>query len=66
MLVLTRHAQQAIIIGNGDNPITVRVTEIRGGRIRLAIDAPREVAIRRGELVLGDEASQDVAPAAAH
>ena len=50
MLVLTRQKQQTIVIG-GDSPITVTVTEIRGGRIRLAIDAPHHVEIRRGELV---------------
>ncbi len=49
MLVLTRQKHQTIVIG-GETPITVTVTEIRGGRIRLAIDAPREIEIRRGEL----------------
>lgn len=61
MLVLTRGAQQAVVIGNGDNLITVKVTEIRGGRIRLAIDAPLEVAIRRGELLNAHDATQAVA-----
>ena len=60
MLVLTRGTQQAVVIDNGDNPITVKVTEIRGGRIRLAIEAPRDVAIRRGELLT----AHDTAPAA--
>lgn len=47
MLVLSRHEGEEIIIG--DN-ITVRVTEIKGDSVRLAIDAPREVRVHRGEV----------------
>ena len=58
MLVLSRSTQQAVVIGSGENRITVMVTEIRGGRIRVAIDAPREVSICRGELVDGHDCAQ--------
>lgn len=47
MLVLSRHEGEEIVIG--DN-ITVRVTEIKGDSVRLAIDAPREVRVHRGEV----------------
>jgi len=47
MLALTRKPGERIVIG--DN-IVVTVIEIRGDNIRLAIDAPREIKIYRGEL----------------
>ena len=43
MLVLTRKVGESIRIGDG---ITVRVLET-GGRVRLGIEAPRDVAISR-------------------
>lgn len=47
MLVLTRTIGEELVIG--DN-IRVRISEIKGGRIKLAIEAPREVAVRRQEV----------------
>ena len=47
MLVLTRKKNQGIVI---NDDITVSVVEIRGGRVRLGIQAPKEVPIRRAEL----------------
>ena len=47
MLVLTRKVGEKIIIGD----IVVTVTEIRGDRVRLGIDAPRSINIARGELL---------------
>lgn len=47
MLVLSRKKNERIIIG--DN-IEVMVIEIRGDRVRLAIDAPREIEIHRLEV----------------
>jgi sRNA-binding carbon storage regulator CsrA len=34
--------------------VTVVVIEYDGGRVRLGVDAPRNVTIRRGELALAD------------
>jgi carbon storage regulator len=48
MLVLSRHVGESIVIG--DN-ITVTVLEVRGDNIRLGIQAPREVAVNRAELL---------------
>jgi carbon storage regulator len=48
MLVLSRREKEAIVIGDR---ITVRVAEIRGNQVRLAIEAPRETRILRSELV---------------
>ncbi|MCO6455630.1 MAG: carbon storage regulator [Pirellulaceae bacterium] len=47
MLVLTRKQDEAIVI---DGQITIRVLQLRGNRIRLGIEAPPDVVIRRGEL----------------
>ncbi len=48
MLVLTRKVGERIQIGPN---VVVTVTEVAGGQVRLGIDAPKEVAIVRGELV---------------
>jgi carbon storage regulator CsrA len=47
MLVLTRKVGEKLIIN--DN-ITVTIVEVKGNRIRIAIDAPKDVPILRGEL----------------
>lgn len=46
MLVLARKAGESLLI---DDMTEVQVLEIRGGRIRLGITAPLNVAIRRIE-----------------
>ena len=48
MLVLSRREKEAIVIGDR---ITVRIAEIRGNQVRLAIEAPREIRVLRSELV---------------
>ena len=47
MLVLTRKPKQQIMIG--DN-IVVNVVEVQGDNVRIAIEAPREIKIYRGEI----------------
>lgn len=47
MLVLSRKVGERIRIDGG---ITLRVEEIRSGRVRLALDAPKSVRILRTEL----------------
>ena len=54
MLVLSRKAGESLYIGDG---ITVSITSISGGRVKLAIDAPPEVPILRGELLAKEIAS---------
>lgn len=46
MLVLSRRENETIIIGN----VTVTVVRVCGDRVRLGIEAPPEVPVRRGEL----------------
>ena len=47
MLVLSRKKDEKIIIG--DN-ITVMVIEIRGDKVRLGIEAPKEITVHRQEV----------------
>ena len=47
MLVLSRHRDESIVIG--DN-IVITVTEIRGDKVRLGIDAPQSVPVHRREV----------------
>jgi carbon storage regulator len=48
MLVLTRKADQAIYVGDD---IKITIVRIVGNAVMIGIDAPREVAIKRSELV---------------
>jgi len=49
MLVLTRKIGEEIIIGGN---IRVKVADIRGSRVRLAIEAPRELSVQRQEIAV--------------
>jgi len=52
MLVLTRKKGESILIGEG---VEITVVDISEGKVRLAIDAPREVQIIRSEVKKGIE-----------
>jgi carbon storage regulator len=47
MLVLSRKVGEAIVIDGG---IVIRVAEVHGGRVRLAIEAPRSTRVDREEI----------------
>ena len=47
MLVLSRKKNESIVI---DDNITVVVVEIRGDKVRLGIEAPKEVPVHRREV----------------
>ena len=47
MLVLTRKAGESIVIGSD---VVVTVIELRGGQVRVGIDAPRDVQVHREEI----------------
>ena len=49
MLVLSRKPTQSIVI---DGQIIVTLMEIRGNRVQLGIEAPREIPIVRTELTV--------------
>ncbi len=47
MLVLTRRANQSIMIGND---VVVTVLEVKGDQVRIGIKAPRSVTVHREEV----------------
>jgi len=47
MLVLSRKKDEKIVIG--DN-ISIMIVEIRGDKVRLGIEAPREISVHRREV----------------
>jgi carbon storage regulator len=47
MLVLSRQSDEAIIIGDH---IRVTIVEVRGDKVRIGIDAPRDVTVHRQEI----------------
>lgn len=54
MLVLTRKLGEGIVIGDD---VTIKIIEIKGGNIRLGIDAPKDRKIYRQEVYdrIGEE-----------
>jgi carbon storage regulator len=48
MLVLSRKVNERLIIG--DN-IVVTITKIAGDRVRVGIEAPRDVSVQRQEII---------------
>ncbi len=47
MLVLSRKKDESIVI---NNDITIVVVEIRGDKVRLGVEAPKEVPVHRQEV----------------
>ena len=47
MLVLSRKRNESIVI---NNDITIVVVEIRGDKVRLGVEAPKEVPVHRKEV----------------
>jgi len=63
MPVLTRKENECIVI---DGRIKVTVVEIKGGRIRLGIEAPQDVPILRSELLASAAKSVVIGPFVLH
>jgi carbon storage regulator len=61
MLVLTRKSNQSIMIGDD---IEVSVLSIMGEKVRIGIQAPRDVPVFREEVYLEIQQEQVAAPAA--
>ena len=47
MLVLSRHRDESIMIGDD---IVITIVDIRGDKVRLGIDAPQEIPVHRHEV----------------
>lgn len=48
MLVLSRKKSESIVI---NDDITITIVEVRGDKVRLGIQAPREVPVHRKEIL---------------
>jgi carbon storage regulator len=49
MLVLSRRKSEEIMIGDG---ISIMVVEIRGDKVRIGVNAPRDIKVHRKEIWL--------------
>ena len=47
MLVLSRQRDETIVIGDS---IRVTIVEVRGDKVRIGIEAPRDVTVHRQEI----------------
>ena len=63
MLVLSKKKNESIVI---NNDITIVVVEIRGDKVRLGVEAPKEVPVHRREVYdairRSDQSAQEKAP----
>lgn len=51
MLVLSRKLGERIMIGTGADQVVLTIVEIDRGKIRIGIEAPKDVVIMREELL---------------
>jgi carbon storage regulator len=58
MLVLSRKNQEEIVIGDS---ITVTILKVKGSTVKLGIEAPKELRVRRSELVAKEMAAENAA-----
>ena len=56
MLVLSRKKNESIVI---NDDITIVVVEIRGDKVRLGVEAPKEVPVHRNEVYEAIRRNQD-------
>jgi carbon storage regulator len=49
MLVLSRHANESIMI---NDDVEIMIVKVQGNKVRLGIKAPRDVAVNRKEIYL--------------
>ena len=47
MLILTRRAGEALMIGDD---VSITVLGVKGNQVRIGIDAPKDVAVHREEI----------------
>ncbi|MCX7420364.1 MAG: carbon storage regulator CsrA [Planctomycetia bacterium] len=57
MLVLSRKRSESVVI---DENIVVTVIEVRGDKVRLGIQAPRDVPVHRSEILVSIQQAESV------
>ena len=58
MLVLSRKRNESVVI---DDKIVITVVEVRGDKVRLGIQAPRDVPVHRSEILAAIQQEQTAA-----
>ncbi len=56
MLILTRRTGETLMIGDD---VKITVLGVKGGQVKIGIDAPREIAVHRKEIYLKIKQEQD-------
>lgn len=56
MLVVERKQGEFIVVG--DNLIRIVLVDIRGDKVRIGVEAPREIAVDREEVYLAKKAGR--------
>ena len=59
MLILTRHVTERILIGTD---IYITICGVKGGQVRIGIEAPPEINIVRTELLPKDDTTNTTLP----
>ena len=59
MLVLTRKKQQSIMVGDD---IEISILDVVGDKVRIGIEAPREISVYRKEVFLEIHPPADATP----
>jgi carbon storage regulator len=54
MLILTRRVGESLMIGDD---VTITVLGVKGNQVRIGVDAPKEVAVHREEILNRIEAA---------
>jgi carbon storage regulator len=50
MLVLSRRRDEQIVVGEGESQVVITVIEVRGDRVRIGVEARKDIEIHRKEV----------------
>ncbi|EMN0495318.1 carbon storage regulator CsrA [Pseudomonas aeruginosa] len=59
MLILTRRVGETLMVGDD---VTVTVLGVKGNQVRIGVNAPKEVAVHRGEIYQRIQKEKDQEP----
>ena len=61
-LILSRGVEEEIVIGTPEGEVMIKVIELRDDKVRLAIDAPKQIPVDRREVYEAKLQTRMVAP----